>query len=78
MGYKAPVLVNPEGVGKLPDFKLSEHIPVSYKFEEGNQRTPSVISIVLMYDRAYQYHVVRPRASLSRSTHSSLVPPTRF
>ena len=70
VGFMAPVLVNPEGVRKLPDFKLSEHIPVSYKIEEGNQRTPSVVSIVLMYDRAFHYHVVRCVASALASPHA--------
>lgn len=57
MGFRAPVLVLPSGVGRLPDFKLSDQIPVSYRFEEGSKKKPSEVTLILMYDRAYQYHI---------------------
>ena len=56
-GYIAPVLVHELGVSTLPDYKLSRDLPASYKFEEGSSRVESSVSVVLLYDRAYRYHV---------------------
>jgi len=56
-GFDAPIYIQRQGVEKLPDFSLSDQIPVSYKYTGGDRMHASTVSIVLMYDRAYNYHV---------------------
>ena len=41
----------------LPDFKLNAQVPCSYKFIRGDERAPSMLVLVMVYDRAYNYHL---------------------
>lgn len=54
---KRPVLCHLEGVQHLPDFKLSSQVPCSYKYIGGSEKEASVLVIVMVYDRQYNYHL---------------------
>jgi hypothetical protein len=52
-----PVLVHKEGVEHLPDFKLNQQVPCSYKYIRGDASEASVLVTVMVYERAYAYHM---------------------
>ena len=57
--WRAPVLVLPKGVARLPDFELNRDVPVSYKYIRNE------LVIVFVYERAYQYHLWNSYALLA-------------